>query len=80
MTPATEQSAAPWRASVMSVVGPEAENICSQRVFRLLTHTGSAPLLRDWRPIGPLAPTAKVALPIAVQFSREFARPKRPLE
>ena len=37
MTPATEQSAAPWRASVMSVIGTKAENICSERVFRLLT-------------------------------------------
>jgi|ERR1700676_3239846 len=41
--------------SVMSVVGAKAENICSQRVFRLLTHLRLRPDATDMvaRPLGP---------------------------
>jgi hypothetical protein len=39
----TERTCRPYR--VMSVVGTNAENICSQRVFRRLTHIGLLSLI-----------------------------------
>jgi hypothetical protein len=48
----------------MSGIGGKAENICSQRVFRILTHSGHP---TAWRRHGPQAESANSNMPNSIR-------------